>query len=70
MTVKKPSLIKGTSFIKGTVCLKIFHLSSEIRHTAGGLVLRVGGDVASLDVLDGDVLDVETNVVTGHGLRK
>ena len=39
-----------------------------------GIVLRVGGhrivrgDVSKLDVLDEDVLDVETNVVTGNGL--
>ena len=34
----------------------------------GGVVLGVGGDVTALDVLDGDVLDVKTNVVTGLGL--
>ena len=44
------------------------HLGGEVRHTSGGLVLAVGGHVASLDVLHGDVLDVETNVVSGHGL--
>ena len=39
-----------------------------------GIVLRVGGrrivggDISKLDVLDRDVLDVETNVVTGNGL--
>ena len=44
------------------------HLGGEIGHTGGGLVLAVGGHVASLDVLHGDVLDVETNVVSGNGL--
>merc|ERR1719371_35291 len=44
------------------------HLGGEVRDTAGGLVLGVGGDVASLDVLHGDVLDVEANVVAGDGL--
>merc|ERR1712037_246638 len=44
------------------------HLGGEVRDTAGGLVLGVGGDVAPLDVLHGDVLDVEANVVAGDGL--
>ena len=44
------------------------HLGGEVGHTGGGLVLAVGGHVASLDVLHGDVLDVETNVVSGHSL--
>merc|ERR1712012_1353927 len=41
------------------------HLGGEVRHSGGGLVLGVGGDVSSLDVLDRDVLDVEANVVSG-----
>merc|ERR1719219_1868809 len=44
------------------------HLGGKVRHPGGGLVLAVGGHVASLDVLHGDVLDVETNVVSRHGL--
>merc|ERR1719393_1201244 len=43
-------------------------LGGEVSHTSGGLVLGVGGDVSSLDVLDGDVLDVEANVVSGDSL--
>merc|ERR1719328_736458 len=43
-------------------------LGGEVRHTGGGLVLGVRGDVSSLDVLDGDVLDVEANVVSGDSL--
>ena len=43
-------------------------LSSEVRHTGGGLVLRVRGHISSLDVLDRDVLDVEANVVSGDSL--
>ena len=31
----------------------------------GGVVLGVGGDVATADILDGHVLDVEADVVTG-----
>ena len=43
-------------------------LGSEVLHTAGGLVLGVRGDVATLDVLDRHVLDVEADVVAGNGL--
>merc|ERR1719447_972880 len=43
-------------------------LGGEVGNTGGGLVLRVGGDVASLDVLDRHVLNVEANVVAGDGL--
>merc|ERR1712132_17365 len=32
------------------------------------VVLGVGGDIATTDLLDGDVLDVEANVVAGHSL--
>ena len=34
----------------------------------GGVVLGVGGDVSTTDVLDGNVLDVESDVVTRAGL--
>jgi hypothetical protein len=43
-------------------------LSGEVSDAGGGLVLAVGRDVATLDVLDGDVLDVEADVVSGSGL--
>ena len=43
-------------------------LGGEVRNTGGRLVLGVGGDVASLDVLDRHVLDIEANVVPGDGL--
>ena len=43
-------------------------LGSEVRNTSGRLVLGVGGDVATLDILDGHVLDVEANVVAGDSL--
>ena len=45
-------------------------LGGEVRNTGGGLVLGVGGDVATLDVLHGHVLDVEADVVAGDGLRQ
>lgn len=38
--------------------------------TLGGVVLGVTGNVATTDLLDGDVLDVEADVVTGDTLDK
>ena len=32
-----------------------------------GLVLGVRGDISTLDILDGDVLDVESDIVSGDG---
>merc|ERR1719264_1927246 len=43
-------------------------LGSEVRDTSGGLVLGVRGDIATLDILDRHVLDVEADVVAGNGL--
>jgi len=43
-------------------------LGNEHLGVLGGVVLGVRADVASLDVLDGQVLDVESNIVTGGGL--
>jgi len=45
-------------------------LGSEVGAAGSWLVLGVGGDVSTLDVLDRDVLDVESNVVSGGGLRE
>merc|ERR1711990_254307 len=42
-------------------------LGDEHIGVGAGISLGVGGDIASLDVLDGEVLDVEANVVTGEG---
>merc|ERR1711972_720143 len=44
------------------------HLGGEVGHAGGGALLGVGGHVATLDVLDGHVLDVEADVVSGHSL--
>ena len=44
------------------------NLGSEIRDSRGRLVLGVRGHVSSLDVLHGDVLDVEADVVSGNSL--
>lgn len=43
-------------------------LGLEAGSLGGGVVLGVGGDVTTADFLDGNVLDVETNVVTGDTL--
>jgi len=45
-------------------------LSVEVLALLGWVVLGVRGDVATTDFLDGDVLDVKTNVVAGKSLRK
>jgi hypothetical protein len=43
-------------------------LGLEALDFTGGVVLGIGGDITSLDVLDGETLDVESDVVTGGGL--
>ena len=43
-------------------------LGGEAISAGRGVVLGVTGDVATADILDGDVLDVEANVVTGDTL--
>merc|ERR1719295_1360269 len=45
-------------------------LSIEVLALFGGVVLGVRGDIATTDFLDGDVLNVEANVVTGKSLRQ
>merc|ERR1719445_2132502 len=44
------------------------NLGCKVRDSRCGLVLGVRGHVSSLDVLHGDVLDVEADVVSGDGL--
>merc|ERR1719402_1191984 len=46
------------------------YLSLEVLGALGRVVLGVGGNVATLNILYGDVLDVETNVVAGDSLSK
>lgn len=45
-------------------------LGVERSGTHGGVVLGVTSDVATTDLLNGDVLDVEANVVTGNTLAE
>lgn len=44
-------------------------LGEEVLATLGGVVLGVTGNVTTADLLYGDVLDVESDVVTRGGLR-
>eukprot|EP00736_Rhodelphis_marinus_P002134 Rmarinus@m.12839 len=46
------------------------NLSLEVFALLGGILLGVTAHVTTADVLDGNVLDVETNVVTGDGLSE
>merc|ERR1739844_12036 len=43
-------------------------LGDEHVSVSAWVILRVGSDVASLDILDGEILDVEADVVTWEGL--
>jgi len=46
------------------------NLGSEVAGLCGRIVLGITANVATADVLDGDVLHVETDVITGDSLRK
>ena len=41
------------------------NLSGKVFGTDSGLVLGVGGDIPTLDILGRDVLDVESDIVSG-----
>jgi len=43
------------------------NLRVERSNFFSGVVLGIGSDITSSDILDGDTLNVETNVVTGDG---
>ena len=53
-----------------TGVIKNDDLSGEGSSLLGGVVLGVRADVTTTDILDGDVLYVETNVVTGNTLNE
>jgi len=46
------------------------NLGVERRDFFGGVVLGIGSDITSSDILNGDTLDVETNVVTREGFSE
>lgn len=57
--------------VAGTDLARVVHdddLSGERSGTHGGVVLGVTGNVTTANFLNGNVLDVETNVVTGNTL--
>mmetsp|Transcript_4318 Transcript_4318/g.4079 ORF Transcript_4318/g.4079 Transcript_4318/m.4079 type:complete len:485 (+) Transcript_4318:154-1608(+) len=60
----------GVSGLDLTRVVQDNNLSGKALGTLGGIVLGVTADVSTLDVLDRDVLDVETNVVSGVSLRE
>ena len=43
------------------------NLGSKVFGTDSGLVLGVGGDISTLDILGRDVLGVEFDIVSGDG---
>lgn len=58
----------GVSLLDLTGVVKDDDLSEEVLGVLSGVVLGVGGDVSSSEILDGEVLHVEANVVTGLSL--
>lgn len=60
----------GVSLLDLTGVVKNDDLSEEVFGILGGVVLGVGGDETSSEILDGEILDVETNVVTGLSLSE
>ena len=60
----------GVSVLDLAGVVKNDDLSEEVFSILGGVVLGVGGDETSSEILDGEVLNVETNVVTGLSLSE
>jgi hypothetical protein len=58
----------GISVSDLTGVVKHDDLSKEHGGVGAGVVLGVGGDVATLDIGDGEALNVEADVVAGNGL--
>jgi len=56
----------GISVSDLTGVVKDDDLSEEHGGVTGGVVLGVGSDVTTLDIGDGESLNVETNVVAGR----
>jgi len=57
---------RGVTLLDLTGVVEHDDLSVEALGLLGGVVLAIRAHVTTSDVLDGDVLDVETDVVTGH----
>ena len=57
----------GVSLLDLTWMVQDDDLSEEVSSILSGVILGVGGDETSSEILDGQVLDVETNVITWLG---
>eukprot|EP01084_Bolivina_argentea_P066816 121832_1 len=69
--------MRGVAIEHGAVAVldlaRVLHddnLGLEGLDTTGRVVVSVGGNVSTLDVLNRDVLAIESDVVTGDGLRE
>ena len=60
----------GVSVLDLAGVVKNDNLSEEVLSILGRVVLGVGGDETSSEILDGEILNVETNVVTGLSLSE
>lgn len=60
----------GVSLLDLTWMVQDDDLSEEVSGILSGVVLGVGGNESSSDILDGQVLHVETNIVTGFGFSE
>ena len=68
--VSSVAIKNGRVVVRDVVVVQDNDLSVESSALGGGLVLAVGRNVSTLDVLNGKTLDVESNIVTGLGLVK
>lgn len=75
--VKLASNVSGVAIQNGRVTVANLSrvvqdndLSGEVLGSGSGLIFGVRGDITTLDILDGNVLDVEANIVSGNGLRE
>ena len=66
ITLNNVTLVEERTLLQYEKC----YLSREDAGLLGGVVLGVRADRSTTDVLDGDVLDVESNVVSGDSLRE
>ena len=60
----------GVSVLDLAGVVKDDDLSEEVFSILGWVLLGVGGDETSSEILDGEILNVETNVVTGLSLSE
>ena len=68
--VSSVAIKNGRVVVRDVVVVQDNDLSVESSALGGGLVLAVGRNVSTLDVLNGKTLDVESNIVTGAWPRQ